>query len=206
MNMIEIEDLILSGETDDLIFIEDLSSDFIIARVINALANCSGGKVVIGIKKNKTIKGVNPFEFETYLNEVQSSYFNSVLKLCFETFQVKLKYVIILNVTSAGSRPLILNNNGSPETYIIKKGNVFRIHSKWVKALNQKLPSNKLNPSSIEEKILNIISDTTCCTINQLHKISSIHINQLEENLINLIEYGYVDLVYTNKSLCFVLS
>lgn len=72
----ELQALILQGESEVLDFKETISSSIKIAKTMVSFANTKGGRLLVGVRDNGAIRGVNNPEEEIYMLQLAAEHFS----------------------------------------------------------------------------------------------------------------------------------
>ena len=113
-------DLIKSGESENLDFKQKITSLDKIAKTICSFANTSGGIILVGVKDNRSVTGIDPEEEKFMLEQAASSYCEPSIALDFEEIEWE-EDLIVLKVTVAESavKPhSSMNKAGEWQVYI----------------------------------------------------------------------------------------
>lgn len=124
-----IETLITSEESKTLEFKENLhSKDRVVASVI-ALANTSGGKIVIGVQdKTKNIIGVsNPYAEEERLASMICDSVAPFILPSIEILPWRDTHILIIDVPLSQSRPHYIANKGPEKSTYVRVGSTNRL-------------------------------------------------------------------------------
>ncbi|WP_028298106.1 AlbA family DNA-binding domain-containing protein [Olivibacter sitiensis] len=101
-----IKHLILQGEGERLDFKNKISSEVKIAKTLVAFANNKGGRLLVGIADDGTIRGVKNEEEERYtLNKAATLYCKPIVDIRFEEAFVDDKVVLIAEVSESDTKP-----------------------------------------------------------------------------------------------------
>lgn len=112
---LNIEELILSGESQTVEFKERVTSPQILARIISAFSNTEGGTIFVGVKEPNIVVGIDPEKFERiYQQAVQRV--TGIANTSSEVARLKNKQVGVIHVEKASS-PV-----GSSEGYFTRLG------------------------------------------------------------------------------------
>jgi hypothetical protein len=114
-----IEALIAQGEHQRLDFKFEVSDSRKIARTLSAFANTDGGRLLIGVKDNGHIKGIQGDE-ECYMIEAASElYTRPVVPFIATRWDIKGKSVLDISIASGADRPYFaLDNDKRYKAYI----------------------------------------------------------------------------------------
>jgi predicted HTH transcriptional regulator len=101
----KLRQLIASGENDQLDFKQTISSASKIAKTIVSFANHKGGKLLIGVRDNKTIAGVRS-EDEKYMLDLAAHFFcKPEIELTFNEIELEGKVIIEADIPEGNNKP-----------------------------------------------------------------------------------------------------
>lgn len=104
--VVTIKSLILQGEGEQLDFKNKISSCEKIAKTLVAFANNKGGKLLVGVADNGSIKGVKNEDEEKYmLQRAGHQYCRPAIDIRFEEIYVDDKLVLLAEITESDSKP-----------------------------------------------------------------------------------------------------
>lgn len=81
--MKRLKKLIHRGEGEQLDFKQTITDPFKIAKTITSFANTRGGTLLIGVRDNKTIRGVDPEEEKYVLETAANVYCDPAIPLTY---------------------------------------------------------------------------------------------------------------------------
>lgn len=113
-------DLIKSGESENLDFKQKITSLDKIAKTICSFANTTGGIILVGVKDNRSVTGIDPEEEKYMLDQAALNYCDPSVSLDYEEIEYE-EDLIVLKVTIAESslKPhSSLSKNGDWQVYI----------------------------------------------------------------------------------------
>ena len=131
--MKRIKKLIHRGEGEQLDFKQTISDPFKIAKTITSFANTRGGTLLIGVRDNKTIRGVDPEEEKYVLEIAATSRCEPAIPLAYREVEDEEDKAIILEVTIAESQ--------HKPHYVIDKYNQRHV---YIRQHDKSLPASKL--------------------------------------------------------------
>jgi len=101
-----IKSLILQGEGEQLDFKNKISSCEKIAKTLVAFANNKGGKLLVGVADNGSIKGVKDEDEEKYmLQRAGYQYCRPAIDIHFEEIYVDDKLVLVAEIAESDTKP-----------------------------------------------------------------------------------------------------
>jgi predicted HTH transcriptional regulator len=167
-----IKKLIFEGEGVSLDFKKTISSCEKIARTMTAFANNRGGRLLIGVADDGTIKGVKSEDEERYMiTRAAHLFIKPALEPVFEEVYVDDKLVLIVNIEESNIKPhYSLAEDGKWWVYV-------RVKDKSV--LASKIVVDVLKHSSDEQGLLLKYSENEKTLLEYLDKSERINIKEL---------------------------
>lgn len=189
--MPSIKNLILQGEGVMLDFKKTITSTEKIAKSLVAFANNKGGKLLIGIADNGSIKGVKSEEEEKYMILTAAHQFcKPAIEPHFEEIYVDDKLVLVVEIPESNTKPhYALDHQKKWWAYI-------RIDDKSVLAsriilevLKQEDKNNGvlISYSDNEKKLLEYLEQNGKITLKEFSKLLRSSYRKAQKVLVNLI-------------------
>ncbi|GAB3013058.1 RNA-binding domain-containing protein [Spirosoma pulveris] len=119
----QLNDLIEQGEHSRLEFKRTLSSAYRIARTLAALANTSGGTLLIGVADNGKIVGVtSEFREMQKIEEATDRLVEPALSITYETMAPDGRIVLIISILESDDKPhYVMDESGKRTIYVRMK-------------------------------------------------------------------------------------
>lgn len=95
--------LIFKGEGEQIDFKQKITDTYKIAKTITSFANTRGGKILVGVRDDKTIVGVDPEEEKYMLETAAQVYCDPPVPLEFKEIEDEEEEITVLMVTIAES-------------------------------------------------------------------------------------------------------
>ena len=130
--MKRLEKMIHRGEGEQLDFKQTISDPFKIAKTITSFANTRGGTLLVGVRDNKTILGVDPEEEKYMLETAANFHCEPAIPLSYREVEDDEESVVLV-VTVAESR--------NKPHYVIDKHNQRHV---YIRQHDKSLPASKL--------------------------------------------------------------
>ncbi|UKT65517.1 AlbA family DNA-binding domain-containing protein [Pedobacter mucosus] len=189
--MPSIKNLILQGEGVRLDFKKTITSKEKIAKSLVAFANNKGGKLLIGVADDGSIKGVKSEEEEKYMILTASHQFcKPAIEPFFEEIYVDDKLVLVVNIPESETKPhYALDDQKKWWAYV-------RIEDKSVlasKIIVEVLKQDHLNKgvlitySDNEKKLLEYLSANEKITLKEFSKMLRCSFRKAQKILVSLI-------------------
>src|SRR5690606_31144752 len=103
---VTLKSLILQGEGEQLDFKNKISSCEKIAKTLVAFANTKGGKLLVGVADNGSIKGVKDEDEEKYmLQRAGHRFCRPAIDIRFEEIYVDDKLILLAEITESDTKP-----------------------------------------------------------------------------------------------------
>lgn len=207
--MIFIKNLILEGEGQRLDFKYNISSAAKIAKTLVAFANSDGGRLLIGVKDNGNIVGVESEE-EIYMIELAAeSYCRPPVTVEMNPIEIDGKVVLEVVVPRSVDRPHFAKDESGKWLVYIRKDDENLLANKVLVEVykRQKKQAHTLIRYEQPEKILlSYLKDNERITFGEFVRMAKIPPRIAERVLVNLVSIGIVDVHLTHKSSYFSLS
>ena len=201
-----IRSLIARGEHLHLDFKFEVSDARKIAASFSAFANSSGGKLLIGVKDNGALAGVNTEE-ELYMIESAASYYCSpMVTFSARRHTVDGKTILEVDIPEGRQKPYrVKEKNGPPQAYI-------RIGDKNIKACNVQLmvwkkhrqPSGLLIADTEDKsRLLHFPEIHTAISFGAVCKLLPASRRKAEELLADLVYLDILEIEYADGKVFF---
>jgi predicted HTH transcriptional regulator len=197
-----LKSLISAGEHQQQDFKFRIDNQKKIARTLAACANTDGGSLLIGVKDNGKIAGINPEEEFHMIQGAATLFCKPALEFSHTIWQEELKLVLEISIEPQAKKNIhALDDDGKWKIY-------FRHEDKTLLANKILLKVWRFNdlhvekPAILEDKyleILQIIEKNEQVTLSQLYKFSSLKKNEIDHYLALFIYWGNVKYVYQNE-------
>lgn len=192
-----IKTLILQGEGEQLDFKNRISNCAKIAKTLVAFANTKGGKLLVGVADDGTIKGVKSEEEEKYmLQQAGQRYCRPSIEPHFTEVYIDDKLVLIAETAESGVKPhYALDDNGKWWVYV-------RVADKSI--LAGKVVVDVLHQSNRREGVRFSYTEKEKTIMEYIHTHPRVHLSELCDHLqlsrrrtrrmlVNLIVAGVID-------------
>ncbi|WPP51413.1 RNA-binding domain-containing protein [Catalinimonas niigatensis] len=105
--MNKLEELIFRGENEEIDFKQTISDPYKIAKTISSFANTKGGKILVGVRDDKIITGIDPEEEKYILDTAADFYCIPPIDLEYEEIEdeEEEKTVLIVSIKESKSKP-----------------------------------------------------------------------------------------------------
>ncbi|WAC39962.1 helix-turn-helix domain-containing protein [Pedobacter sp. SL55] len=205
-----IKRVILDGENVNIDFKKTISNCEKIAKTLVAFANNKGGKLLIGVADDGTIKGVKAEDEEKYMiYKAAHQFCKPAIEPIFEEYIIDDKLVLVAEIPRSDTKPhYALDEQGKWWVY-------FRIQDKSVlasKILIEVLKKDGDNEGTLiayseQEKILlAYLGEHGRITLKEFSKLSRSAYKKAQKIIVNLILSGIILPHITEKEEYYVLA
>ncbi|SOD13138.1 helix-turn-helix domain-containing protein [Pedobacter xixiisoli] len=205
-----IKRVILAGENVNIDFKKTISKAEKIAKTLVAFANNKGGKLLIGVADDGTIKGVKAEEEEKYMiTKAAHQFCKPAIEPRFEEFVVDDKLVLVAEIPRSDTKPhYALDEHGKWWVY-------FRIQDKSVlasKILIEVLKKDGENEGTFiayseqEKLLLSYLEANGRITLKEFSKLTRSAYKKAQKIIVNLILSGIILPRITEKEEYYILA
>ena len=204
-----IRQLISQGESQTLDFKYEISDASKIARSLVAFSNTDGGKLLIGVKDNGNITGIQSEE-EYYMIEAAAQlYCKPEVHFTFRRWDIEGKTILEVDIPKAKKKPFYAKTiDGKWMAYIrVNDQNLLAnrvLLLVWEKEKNSK--GTWIKYGDAEKKLLNYLRNNHHITLSKFSRIAKIPVRFAEEILVNLILPGILYMEFTEKVVYYSLK
>ncbi len=196
-----IASLIRQGEHQQLDFKHSISDSKKIARSLAAFANTVGGTLLIGVKDNGNIIGINSDEEYYMVESAAQIYCKPEVQFSVLRWEISGKVVLEIKVNSSKHLHKAPDKNGQWKVYFRSNDENLIASPLQVKvwnAIRYRRPI-KIRLGKFDDNLRNYLSENGKITVKELSKFAFISSREAEEALINLAVLGVVRLVSTDE-------
>ena len=198
-----IKRLILEGETVTQDFKKTITSCEKIAKTMVSFANNKGGRLLIGIADDGTIKGVKDEEEERYMITKAAHFFaKPALEPTFEEVYADDKLVLIVEIPESDTKPhYALSDDGKWWVYVrVKDKSV--LASKIVVDVLKRSNDDKgvlIEYSSKEKALLEYLETNERITVKQYCELLNLSRRRAQRIMVDLVLSGVIRVHTTEK-------
>jgi predicted HTH transcriptional regulator len=201
--------LIDEGEGDQLDFKQEVTSENKIAKTMVSFANCKGGKLLVGIRDDKTIKGIAAEEEKFMLEKAAGFYCKPGIEIDIKEWKIGKRTVLEVSIPKGTQKPYYsLGEDGKWWAYIRVKDQSL-LASKVVVDVLKKEGAGEENLVSFTDKeqaLLSYLGKNSKITLNQFCRLVNISRRRATGILVNLISIGVIRAHHTEKPEFYTLS
>jgi predicted HTH transcriptional regulator len=203
-----IKNLIHAGENQQLDFKFEINDAKKIARTFSAFANTNGGRLLIGVKDNGKISGIQSDE-EAYMAESAAQLFcRPAVPFHINKWIVDGRCILEIEIPPSSNRPhYAKNDDGSWMAYVRIADKNFQasriLVSVWKR---QGKRGVRLNYGREEKILLDYLAANDTITLSKFVRIARTNRLCAEKLLVNLILLNVIDMEFTEKTTFFHLK
>ncbi|QKJ29841.1 putative DNA binding domain-containing protein [Mucilaginibacter mali] len=198
-----IKKLIFEGEGVTLDFKKTITRCEKIAKTMVAFANNQGGRLLIGVADDGSIKGVKFEEEEKYMITRAANFFiRPALEPVFEEVYVDDKLVLIVNIENSTTKPhYALGEDGKWWVYVRVKDKSVLASKIVVDVLKRSAEEQGvlINYSANEQTLMQYLEHNSRIDIKEFCKLLTISRKNAQRILVNLILSGVISIHTTEK-------
>lgn len=197
-----LQGLILEGEHTKQDFKFEISDARKIAKTLSAFANTLGGRLLIGVKDNGNISGIQLDEEEYMIEAAADLYCTPKLNYSIEDVEINGKTILIVNVKESKKKPIYaIDENKRKLAYI-------RIDDETMLAttlhlqlwrLGRKEKGEFITYTEQEHELLLYLKERKSLTLNQFYKRTKLSKRKAEFLLAKFIQFEVIELFYNDK-------
>ena len=198
-------DLLKKGEGESLDFKQKISSYDKIAKTICSFANTRGGIILVGIKDDRSITGVDPEEEKFMLEQAAQHYCQPEIFLQYEEIEEEDELVVLkVTIEESKHKPhASLNKAGQWQVYIRQNDKSVPAGKNMIRYLQQEIagstiPSNSI-PDKNEQKILEHLKIYGRITVKELESKINFSNRRAQRMLTQMVQKGLLRLFEHEK-------
>lgn len=192
----ELKQRIAKGEGSQLDFKFRIDDQKKIARTLAAFANSHGGSLLIGVKDNGKITGVNPEEEYHMIEGAASMYTQPVVAFESKTWQEGHHYVLEISVPKSDIKHKAIDDEAKWRFYVRVEDHTL-ISNKILEQI-WRLEKNGVNrPESFDNEtldLLRVIQEYQPVTISKLYRTSAVRKNKIDNLIAVLVLWNIIQM------------
>lgn len=206
---IYIHKLISQGEHQQQDFKQQIDDSMKIAKTLVAFANTSGGRLLIGVKDNGKISGVEPEEEFHMIQGASDLYCKPEVLFTSKVFKVENKSILEITVLKSNKKPHFAKMDDDKwKAYIRKNDNNFMVNGVQIKLwkFEKKEDGEELKITEKEEKVFKYLHDNQYISFRKFCNIMRQKPWVAENTLAKLISWDVLRMDRTEKGWMFTLN
>jgi predicted HTH transcriptional regulator len=203
MTLFELNEIIESGENQQVEFKRKFTEPDKIAKEMIAFANSKGGKLIFGIDDDRTVVGVESEKGEIeYIDLAAKHFCEPIIKYEADILHVYRKDVIVVNIPESKTKPhRIIENgkdkNGETKVYIRVNDKSVLASNETIKVLKNSMPGSPpmiFNFTDREKELLEYLKAHERITVKGLKELFNISKRRASRMLVNLVRANLIRL------------
>lgn len=195
--MQSVKHLIREGEHQQQDFKFRIDDSKKIARTLVAFANTDGGRLLIGVKDNGKITGVDPTEEIHMIEAAAEMYSKPKLEFKSRVWQEDMKLVLEISIEKAANRPVLaLDEEGKWKAYVRRKDHTLLANKILLNVWKHERFDQK-KPEKIgeeETQLLAMISDNPGITLSKIYRLSNLQKSTIDRLMVLFICWDLVSM------------
>ena len=188
-------ELLRRKEGEQLDFKQRINSFEKIARTICAFANTKGGLILVGIKDDRTVTGIDPEEEKYMLEHAAGDYCEPQILLNFEELEDDDgRIVLIVEVEESSVKPhRCLNKHGEWQVYVRQRDKSVPAGKQAIRRLEKGTDSEPMEPTVLsmhEQGVLQFVELHERITVKQLMILLNFSKRRAERLLLEMVDRG----------------
>jgi len=196
-----LQEILREGEHKGQSFFENTDDVLEIARTLVAFSNCDGGVLLIGLKKNGKIVGVDPQDVLLNISLILQENCEPHMTISSRIFQEKVRILLEISVLSGNEKPYNVIYNSKKEVFIRKENrNVLAnkiLEDVW--RFKRRNEEKSINLAPTEKMVLDLIHSNSKISLTKIHKKSNLSITEIDRILVRLISWDYIAMEMTEN-------
>ncbi len=206
----ELRSFIREGEHQEQDFKYRIDSNIKIARTLSAFANTDGGRLLIGVKDNGKITGIDPEEEYFMIEGAAEVYCLPPVKFNYEIYEVDERLVLCIDVPPSKDRPhRVKEKDGSKPAYIRQDDENFVANKVLVRFMRDKDPNterkNLVAYGPAERMLFDYLSENEDISVSKFSRIAKIPLFRAEKILALFLKWEVVTFNANDKGIRFSL-
>ena len=204
-----IQKLIAQGEHLQQDFKQRIDDSKKIAKTLVAFANCSGGRILIGIKDNGRISGVDPEEEYHMIQGASDLYCKPEVEFMSKVYKTENKAVLEITVLKSKERPHYAKlEDDTWKAYVRKADHNYMVNGVQLKLweFEKKDHGEELTITEKEEKVFKYLEENQHITFMKFCNIMRQKPWKAEDTLAKLIRWDVLRMDRTENGWQFTLN
>jgi predicted HTH transcriptional regulator len=204
----ELRRYLREGEHQTQDFKFRIDSSLKIAKTLSAFANTHGGRLLIGVKDNGKVTGVDPEEEYYMIEGAAELYCKPVITFTAQTFSFEDKLVLEVYVKPSEERPhFAKEEDGRYLAYVRQDDENFRANRPLLKYLGDKTPKSKRKNlvayGAVERSLFDLLGLEQEVSISKFARAAKIPIYRAEKTIALFLKWEIIGWKATEKGIRF---
>lgn len=205
----ELHRFIREGEHQEQDFKFRIDSNIKIARTLSAFANTDGGRLLIGVKDNGKIAGIDPEEEFFMIEGAADLYCEPPVDFEYEIYEVDEKLVLLIDVPPSAERPhRVKELDGRKLAYIRQADENFVANKVLVRFMQDRSNTERKNLVAYgpaERLLFDYLSENDELSVSKFARLAKIPLFRAEKILALFLKWEVVEYYASEKGIRFRL-
>lgn len=207
----QLEEYLREGEHQQQDFKFRIDSTLKIAKTLSSFANTEGGRLLIGVKDNGKVTGVDPEEEYFMIEGAAELYCRPKVPFKYKVFAYEDKQVLEVKVPSSAQRPhLAKDEEGQYVAYLRQGDQNFRANRVLLRFMRDHSPISKarnlVSFGPAERMLFDYLSAHQTISISKFTRMSKLQPYQAEKIMASFLKWGIIYWRATDKGIRFQLQ
>ena len=201
----EVKQNILTGSSLKFAFIENVSNHKALAILISSFLNTQGGDLLIGVKPNKKINGINPDEVLSKVEYILNLYFANPIDYSFQKL-IDGRHLLVIFKFPKMEDKVAVPNETNKKFYFRIEGTIFEANKIVLKTWDLIRKNANVECTKLHDDILQLFQKNEDHTLSYIYKVLKMKKSSIDISLSELIYLNKLSLVNNDDRLTYKLN
>lgn len=180
-----------------------------IARTLAAFANTDGGRLLIGVKDNKKVVGINPEEEFHLVQGAAGVYCKPEVQIETEILNEKHKLVLVVNVLKSKEKIIKAKDENDRWKVYVRRDDHTLLANKILLGVWERKKIKKSIPQKFDESeklVLDCIKENQPITLSKIYRKTKLNKGYIDKLMILYVSWGIAKMDLSEKGSFFYIS
>lgn len=180
-----------------------------IARTLAAFANTDGGRLLIGVKDNKKVVGINPEEEFHLVQGAAGVYCKPEVQIETEILNEKHKLVLVVNVLKSKEKIIKAKDENDRWKVYVRRDDHTLLANKILLGVWERKKIKKSIPQKFDESeklVLDCIKENQPITLSKIYRKTKLNKGYIDKLMILYVSWGIAEMDLSEKGSFFYIS
>ncbi|MFA5573641.1 MAG: ATP-binding protein [Brumimicrobium sp.] len=180
-----------------------------IARTLAAFANTDGGRLLIGVKDNKKVVGINPEEEFHLVQGAAAVYCKPEVQIETEILNEKHKLVLVVNVLKSKEKIIKAKDENDRWKVYVRRDDHTLLANKILLGVWERKKIKKSIPQKFDESeklVLDCIKENQPITLSKIYRKTKLNKGYIDKLMILYVSWGIAEMDLSEKGSFFYIS